>query len=55
MDKAGLTYTKVDVTQDAHAAEFVSDLGYKQAPVVYVDPERHWSGFRPDLIKEFAA
>ena len=47
----------VDVTQDPEALSFIRSLGYSQAPVVVVrDAQgsvmRHWSGFRPDMIKK---
>lgn len=53
-DKLGVDYTKVDVTVDAAALEYIVSLGYQQAPVV-VTESGHWSGFRPDRVKEVAA
>ena len=50
LDKKGIEYTVVDVTADAAGLERIKGLGYLQAPVVLVDEERHWSGFRPDKI-----
>ena len=51
LDRAGVTYTVVDVTENAAALEYVSeDLGYSAAPIVVVDDHNHWAGFRPDLI-----
>lgn len=52
-------HTVIDITHDTHTAirEFLAEeLGYTEAPVVIVDgdPERHWSGFRPDLIDALA-
>ena len=47
LDKKGITYQSVDISQDADA------LGYMQAPVVVTDQD-HWSGFRPDKIEELA-
>ncbi|TFD21299.1 NrdH-redoxin [Cryobacterium sp. TMS1-13-1] len=48
---AGVTYTVVDVTENAAALEYVSeDLGYSAAPIVVVDEHNHWAGFRPDRI-----
>lgn len=49
LDKRGLEYLKVDVTENPDAAEFVKSLGYTRAPVVIVG-DNHWSGFRPDKI-----
>ena len=45
------------VTQDPEALSFIQSLGYSQAPVVVVrdaqgNVMRHWSGFRPDMIKK---
>ena len=54
LDKAGLDYTVVDITMDDDARDYVMALGYLQAPVVTVGDE-HWSGFRPDRIREIAA
>ena len=53
LDKQGLDYTKVDLTEDPSALEFIKGLGYQQAPVV-IAGEDHWSGYRPDLIKAAA-
>ena len=50
----GVSYEKIDVTQDAESLAFIKGLGYQQAPVV-VAGEDHWSGFRPDRIKAVAA
>jgi Glutaredoxin-like protein NrdH len=54
LDKQGLDYTKVDLTQDAESLEFIKSLGYQQAPVVMAGDD-HWSGYRPDRIKAVAA
>ena len=53
LDKQGLDYTKVDLTEDPSALEFIKGLGYQQAPVVIAGDD-HWSGYRPDLIKAAA-
>jgi glutaredoxin-like protein NrdH len=53
LDKNGLDYRIVDITEDADARDYVMSLGYLQAPVV-VAGETHWSGFRPDHIKALA-
>ena len=50
LDKAGITYEKVDISVDVEARDYVMALGYLQAPVVVAGDE-HWSGFRPDRIK----
>lgn len=54
LDKQGLQYEIVDMSEDAEALAEVLALGYQQAPVVFADDE-HWAGFRPDRIKATAA
>lgn len=52
LDSKGLTYTVVDLTENRAALDYVSeDLGYSAAPIVVVDDQNHWSGFRPDKIE----
>ena len=53
LDRAGLEYELVDITQDDEARDYIMALGYLQAPVVMAG-DQHWSGFRPDRIKEVA-
>ncbi|CCQ18090.1 Glutaredoxin-like protein NrdH [Rhodococcus sp. AW25M09] len=56
LNKHGIDYTTVDVTEDVAAREFVTDgLGYRQMPVVVVDENTHWSGFRIDAIDKLTA
>lgn len=54
LDKKGIEYKTVDMSQDLEALEMVKSLNYQQAPVIYVDEETHWSGFNPDKIEELA-
>lgn len=53
LDKQGLSYEVIDLSQDAQALESVKALGYQQAPVVMANGD-HWAGFRPDKIKALA-
>ncbi len=53
LDRQGIDYTIVDVSTDAAAYELVQELGYRQVPVV-IAGERHWAGFRPDMISALA-
>ncbi|MGW0041018.1 redoxin NrdH [Rhodococcus sp. NPDC003348] len=53
LDKAGIEYSIIDITENAEARDYVMALGYLQAPVV-VAGDDHWSGFRPDRIKTLA-
>ncbi|MBN9678182.1 glutaredoxin-like protein NrdH [Salipiger bermudensis] len=54
LDARGLPYDVVDLTEDADAMARVTELGYRQAPVV-IAGEDHWSGFRPDMIGALAS
>ena len=53
LDAIGITYDVIDLTQDDSAMTHVTELGYRQAPVV-VAGSNHWSGFRPDMIAQLA-
>ena len=52
-------FETVDLSTDELALAAVKDLGYMQAPVVFVrypnGSESHWSGFRPDKLDGFVA
>lgn len=51
LDRLGLEYTLVDITEDPTAYEYVTKtLGYSQAPVVVTEDD-HWSGYNPDKLK----
>jgi glutaredoxin-like protein NrdH len=51
LDKRDIEYEVVDISADSQARDYVMSLGYLQAPVV-VAGDDHWSGFRPDRIRE---
>ncbi|MEV6065429.1 redoxin NrdH [Nocardia sp. NPDC052001] len=53
LDKAGVAYDVIDISENPEARDYVMALGYLQAPVV-VAGDAHWSGFRPDRIKALA-
>ncbi|MDO5061342.1 MAG: glutaredoxin-like protein NrdH [Actinomycetaceae bacterium] len=53
LKKQGLEFEVIDMSLDLEALEFVKGLGYVQAPVVMAG-DQHWSGYRPDLIKQIA-
>ena len=53
LDRKGVSYNVVDLTQDPAAFEMVKGLGYMQAPVV-IAGDKHWAGFRPDQIAAVA-
>jgi glutaredoxin-like protein NrdH len=53
LDRQGIDYTVVDISEDAQAYDLVQGLGYRQVPVV-IAGEQHWAGFRPDMISALA-
>ena len=55
LDSENVEYEVVDLTTDADALGRMKELGYLQAPVVVVDDDIHWSGYRPDLIAQHLA
>ncbi|HEX9174880.1 MAG TPA: glutaredoxin-like protein NrdH [Mycobacterium sp.] len=55
LDHAEIAYTKIDITQDRTARDYVLSLGYLSLPVVYVSPALHWSGFRPEKLRSLSA
>ncbi len=54
LERKGLTYNVIDLTEDDQAFSTVQSLGYKQVPVV-VAGDQHWAGFRPDKISALSA
>lgn len=51
LDKLGYEYNVIDISMDPDARDYVMSLGHMQAPVVEALGD-HWSGFRPDKIKQ---
>ncbi len=49
LDRAGIQYQVVDLTEDDDALHYVQSLGYRQVPVV-VAGDQHWSGFQPGKL-----
>lgn len=54
MDKNGIPYTTVDITQNPEALEMILGLGFSSAPVV-ISEVGSWAGFQPDKINLLAA
>lgn len=56
LDKRGITYQTVDLTDPANMADYdaIKALGYTAAPIVAVGQgyETSWSGFQPDRLEE---
>lgn len=49
LDRKGLPYRTIDVSQDTAAARQLRQQGHQALPVVTTDTDA-WSGFRPDKI-----
>jgi len=54
MDKIGVEYTTVDITEDPSALDKLIEMGYKAAPVVMTADGDSWAGFQPAKIDELA-
>lgn len=54
LEKKGIAYRVVDVTEDEQAMAHILALGYKQVPVVET-PTDHWAGLRPDKLMHLKA
>lgn len=56
--REGIAFDPVDLSQSPDDMVAIKALGYASAPVVVVNlgdtqDEKHWYGFRPDLLEEF--
>lgn len=49
LDSKGVAYQIIDLSEDDAALTRVTELGYRQVPVVIAGGD-HWAGFRPDKI-----
>lgn len=54
LDKAGIEYDTVDITQDPTALDMILGMGFSSAPVV-ISENGSWAGFQPDRLNELAA
>lgn len=54
MDKIGVEYETVDITQDTAAFDMILGMGFKAAPVV-ISGDLSWAGFQPEKINLLAA
>ena len=55
MDRLGIDYELVDISNNPRIVTFLQGEGHKSLPVVFVNYEEDtdsWCGFRPDLIKK---
>ena len=49
-----IEFEEIKLQDDPQALEMIKGMGYTAAPVVMAG-ERHWSGFRPDMIESLKA
>ena len=49
LDKSGIEYTTIDITENQEAVDKIIDLGFKSAPVVMTDVDS-WAGFNPSKL-----
>ena len=54
LDKIGVEYSTVDITEDSEALEMILGMGFQAAPVV-ISGDLSWAGFQPDKINLLAA
>ena len=54
MDKNGISYNTVDITQDPAALDMIMGMGFSSAPVVITENDS-WAGFQPDKLSLLAA
>ena len=54
LDKVGVTYNTVDITQNQEALDMILNMGFQSAPVVISDAG-NWAGFQPDKLNLLAA
>lgn len=50
----GISFEEIDLTNDQAAFDRAISAGHRTAPVVVVDGEIAWSGYRPDRIEALA-
>lgn len=54
MDKNGIAYDTVDITENQDALDMILGMGFSSAPVVISD-KGSWAGFQPDKLDQLAA
>lgn len=55
MDKIGVAYQTVDITENPDEMQKLIDMGYRAAPVVMTADGESWAGFQPEKINALAA
>jgi glutaredoxin-like protein NrdH len=54
MDKNGISYSAVDITEDKEALDLIMGMGFSSVPVI-ISEKGSWAGFQPDRINFLAA
>lgn len=54
LDKNGIEYTVIDITQDSQAYDKIVAMGFMSVPVV-ISGDQAWAGFQPEKINSLAA
>lgn len=54
LDRKGVDYTVVDLTEDAEALSKVKSLGFSSAPIVETEHDT-WAGFNPMKLNSIKA
>ena len=52
LEKHKVEFTSINVEEDPNAMLVASEFGYRELPIVVIDKETHWSGFKPDKMDE---
>lgn len=52
LDDKGINYTIKDIFESETALEEVKELGFTSVPVISVEGQEAFNGFRPDLLDQ---
>lgn len=53
LNRLGIEYNTVDITEDTAALDKLISMGFQSAPVVITKNDQ-WSGYQPDKINKLA-
>jgi glutaredoxin-like protein NrdH len=54
LKKRGINFEEVRLDENPELADLVRELGFTTAPVVLIDEDDVWDGYRSDAIDELA-
>jgi glutaredoxin-like protein NrdH len=59
LDRSGISYTSINVDEEAAVREWLIERGHTSSPIVIVGdsaaPVDEWAGFRPDKLETLPA